>query len=120
MSAEKVVSTWVWYIEVIGGNTNEIAMEHLAKTCDATPDKFEHLKDCAGIPHELLCVKRSFINILEKNVGKFKLVYRIYMKRQGDRCVRLWKYESKKKMHRTKKFKNAEKELRRIQEKTKK
>lgn len=120
MSTEKEASTWVWYIEVIGGDTNEIAMEHLAKTCDATLDKFEHHKDCAGIPHELLSVKRAFINILEKNARKFKLVYRIFMKRQGDRCVRLWEFEGRKKIRRTKNFKKAEEGIKKIQETRKK
>ena len=103
----------VWYVE-IKGNTNEIAMEHLARTCDATQDKFERHKDPSGIPHQLLCVERSFINTLEKNQRKFNLLYTIFKKREGETCVRVWKFEVRKKLHRAKKFKEAEMQVKRL------
>ena len=103
----------VWYVE-IKGNTNEIAMEDLARTCDATQDKFERHKDPSGIPHQLLCVERSFINTLEKNQRKFNLLYTIFKKREGETCVRVWKFEVRKKLHRAKKFKEAEMQVKRL------
>ncbi|MBI5817077.1 MAG: hypothetical protein HZB09_01475 [Candidatus Yonathbacteria bacterium] len=90
-------------------------MEYLARTCDATPDKFERHKDCAGVPHDLLCVERSFINTFEKNIKKFKLLYKIFKKREGDTCIRVWEFERKKKLRRTKKFKDAKEQLKKIQ-----
>jgi len=70
----------LWCIEV-NGDTNEIIMEYLARTCDATLDKFERHKDCAGVPHNLLNVERSIINTLEKNKRKFKLLGNKYDRR---------------------------------------
>lgn len=103
----------IWYVEV-KGNTNEIAMAHLAETCDAGSDKFERLKEPSGIPHNLLRVDRAFINTLEKNQRKFNLLYTIFKRREGETCVRVWKFEGNKKLHRTKKFKEAEQQLKRM------
>lgn len=88
--------------------------------CDATLDKFERHKDCAGVPHNLLNVERSVINTPEKNKRKFKLLYVIYKKQKGNTCVRIWGFEGKKKLHRTKNFKNAKERVRKIQSERKK
>lgn len=96
-----------WYIEINDGDTNERAMAHLTKTCVAPPDKFERLKEASGLPHNLLRVERSFINILDKNQGKFKFFYTIFTRREGEYCVRRWEFPFKGVVRRTKKFKKA-------------
>ncbi len=105
----------VWYVEINDGVTNEVAMEYLSKTCDATPDKFVRIKDRSGTPHDLLQIERSFINLFERNLLKFKLFYTVYRKHERDTYVAIWAFPNSGKIRRTKNFKDAKERLRKIQ-----
>lgn len=97
----------LWYVEIKDGTTNEAAMVYLSETCDATPDKFERIKDCAGVPHNVLSVTRSFINTLDRNKKGFGFFYTVYRRHERDTCVRIWEFPKKGRIARTKKYKEA-------------
>ncbi len=107
-----------WYLEPRDGLTNESITEYLSFSLGATADMFSsNKKDCQGKPHDVVEVPYSAIDKVEKNTRLFLLKFNVFTRRDGEECIRKWKFGGQSNLSRTRAVRDAAKKIAKLPKK---
>ncbi len=101
-----------WYLEPRDGSTNESIMDYLSYSLGSTADMISHnRKDDQGKPHDVVEVPYSAIDKAEKNKRQFLLKFKVFTRREGEVCIREWKFGGQSNLSRTQAVRDAVKKI---------
>lgn len=102
-----------WFLEPKGGDTNESAMEDLAKVCGATDDQIHRSKlDGQDRPHDVVEVPHAFITRMWRSKRKFNFSFAVFYQKEGETRMHLWRFSPQDKVRRTRAVKDMEQKIR--------